>query len=635
MAKIQVSPRFFLVSVLCLCGAACSSDDDRTQVLIDLQLGAGVPTPETVGVSAWQGGNEVKTFQIPWGAASSPNQVGLFFPGSIKGQVTIAAKAYAGNLLVAQGQIVEAVTLNKGKTVGPFALALNAPSNPTGEDGGITDGGEVGDSGPDAGVADAAPDGATEDALGAPDVLGGGDDAKDAPSGLVDAPALDGSDAAVIPDATDDGPHALAWQPAANVQNDNKSCSGQVVAVDPSNEHVYTAWVDNTTVKVRRWNRQTASWEATVTLQNRGTPDTPGIGVDVNGKVTVLWPQNTSGVNTSLDGVWMSQSTDGSTWSAAVRIAAGASYALKLAMAKNGTGHAAYAKKSTSEEGFWALHTAYFDGTAWTEAAKPVEPKTYTASDFEPQLAVGSLGDGLLIYYRGWDLTGTALTGVSFTDPIILNPSHESASAYTPALAVNRKNEGVVVWTEYTGGSTVLLARGHSPAGGWGTPTPPLVTEDSIGTPAVALDEQGTITLAWQQYLASGGYNLVGKRGKIEGPWSEVTALENDNRAGTSGTPNNEASPTLAVDAFDNIMVVWRKDLSEGKTATIGAYARRYAAGAWSPEATLGLKTGLVVPYLDLAVAESGLAAVGFKYIDLSSTTTDPDSYQATVAIFR
>lgn len=641
MAKLHLSPRFILLPVLGLLAAACSSSDDRSQVVVDLTLGTGVSAPQTVRVSATQNGVEVKTFEVAWQASNAGlvHEVGLYFPSTVTGQVTIAATAYANSVAVAQGQIAGAVTLVKGESIGPYALVLNA-FRPSGNDGGVFDGSvdqgtsdagatgaEAGEVGPtpssDAGLLDAALDAAAGDAVRP----------TDAPITSEDAPADDALHGDATPgDATEEVGHTLAWEPAINVQSDMKTSYGTVVAIDPINENVYAAWVDDTTVKVRRWTRQTATWEKTVPVENRGNPNTPGIGVDVKGNVMLVWPQDTRGVNTSLDGVWMSRTTDGASWSPPVRISTGVAYGVVLAMARNGTGHAAYSKQGN---GTWSLCTAYYDGTVWTESAKPVEDKS-NYGDFEPQIALGALGDGLMIYGKGWGVAGTVLTGTTFTEPLMLDPNHATVTGYDPALAVNRKGEGVVVWTESTGGSTVMLGRTYSPALSWSSVTPPIVTEDTVSAPALALDEQGNITLVWQQYLAAGGFNLVGMHGKIDGTWSKVAILETDNRAGSSTTKYNTADPKVAVDGSGNVLVVWRKDLSEGKTAIIGAYGTRYAAGTWLPQAKLGLKTGLSAPYLALAVADSGVGAVTFRYIDINETgTTDPDSYQTMVALFR
>jgi hypothetical protein len=217
----------------------------------------------------------------------------------------------------------------------------------------------------------------------------------------------------------------------------------------------------------------------------------------------------------------------------------------------------------------------------------------------------------------------------------MLDPNYQTVSAYSPTISVNRKGEGIVVWTEASGSNTVALARSYNPSTGWSSPTPPLVTSSTVATPAVVLDEQGTVTLVWQQHTASGGANLMGKRGTLAGTWSDVTILETDNRAGHSGLVTDYAYPKAAIDGSGNIMVVWRKDLTEGTTTTYGLYAARYASGMWLPQVKLGQKTGFDVPLFNLAVADSGLAAVTFKHINATATTSDPDSYSALAAIFR
>jgi hypothetical protein len=641
MAKIKISPRSFLIPLLGLLAVACSSSDDRSQVVVDLQLGVGVSAPQTVHVSVTQGGVEVKAIDHTWDNASSPNQIGLFFPSQISGQVTIAATAYTNSAPVAQGQVATPVALSESESVGPYPLVLNGLRT-SDNDGGVVDSGatdtgaagtEVGDAGqpnphsdadPEAGVADAAFDGATGDTVSQADVPITNEDAQDAP--VTDA--LDG--AADSADAT--GEVGLAWEPTANIQNDPAAtCYTPVVTVDPVNEHVYVAWNEEINIRVKRWNRQTAAWGKAITLDDRGSPHSPAISADAKGNVMVLWAQDTNGVNSSLDGVWMARTTDGTTWSPPVRIVSAPAWEVVFALARNGTGHAAYSKKSGSN---WPLHTAYYDGTAWTENATAVQAEAYSA-DSEPQIALSALGDGLLIFSKSWGVAGTVLTANTFTTPIMLDPNYQTVSAYNPTISVNRKGEGIVVWTESSGSNTIALARAYNPATGWSSPTPPLVTASTVATPAVVLDEQSVVTLVWQQDTKSGGANMMGKRGTLAGTWSEPTILETDNRAGHSGLVTDYAYPKAAIDGSGNVLIVWRKDLTEGTTSTYGLYATRYASGTWLPQVKLGQKTGFDVPVYSLAVADSGLAAVTFKYTNATATTTDPDSDSTLAALFR
>jgi len=176
------------------------------------------------------------------------------------------------------------------------------------------------------------------------------------------------------------------------------------------------------------------------------------------------------------------------------------------------------------------------------------------------------------------------------------------------------------------------LARTYTPAVGWSSPSPPIVTSDNVASPAVALDEQGMATILWQQGLLSGGVNMMGIHGSTSGSWSDVAVLETDNKAGLY--TDHYGFPEVAIDGAGNVLAVWRKDLSTSTTTTFGAYATRFAGGSWLPQAQLGLKTGLNVPDVQVAVADSGFGAAAFNYVS-KDTTSDAAAFNVHVAFFR
>jgi hypothetical protein len=388
------------------------------------------------------------------------------------------------------------------------------------------------------------------------------------------------------------------------------------------------AWEEYTAIKVKRWNRLSASWEKTITLDNRGGPNAPAIGADTKGNVIVIWGQNSNGSNPSMDGLWVSRTTDGASWSPATQISPDPSFGAVLAVARNGTAHVVYAKQGAS--GGWPLFTAYYDGVGWTENPTTLDANS-SYTDSNPRLALNASGDGLLIFRKGWGIVGTVLTGQTFTPPISMD-SDEEASVYHAAVAMNRKGQGMVVWSSPSGGGQALLARTYTPAVGWSSPSPPIVTSGTVASPAVALDEQGMATILWQQELLSGGANMMGIRGSTSGSWSDVAVLETDNKSGNLTTP--DAYPMVAIDQNGNVLAVWRKDLSTSTTTTFGAYATRFAGGSWLPQAQLGLKTGLNVPDVQVAVADSGFGAAAFNYVS-EDTTSDAAAYNVHVAFFR
>ncbi len=651
MTKLSfASASFLFVVALALLPAACSSKDDRSLVVIDLELGPDVPTPTTIHLSALQGASEVKTADVSWKQTSASMQVGLYIPAGVSGKVSIVAGGTVNGATI-EGRI-DSLDLKVGGAVGPYTLTLNRSAvTPPVPDAGVDTVVAPDVVGPSADAGDTRPpsgDGALPDVAGtAADGLGQtdlvfSDDTKDAVLSGDDVPggdAQDTNDAFALPEVSDTslspadvtvGPetagHTPAWEPAQNVENDPINPSYQpVIAVDPVNEHVYVAWDEATTVKVKRWNRVTAAWEKTVTVETRGNPVTPGIGVDASGNVLLIWGQNT-GV-ASVDGVWTSRSTDGSSWSPAARITADPSFDVHLAVARNGTAHAVYNKQGSG----WPLFTAYYDGTGWTENPTSLDPNP-NFFDSEARIALTGTGDGLLLFRNGWGVAGAVLTGQSFSTPTVLDPNYETVTAYDQSIAINRKGQGMVLWTEAVSSNTVLLGRTYDPAVGWSSVLPPIVTAQTVAATAVALDEQDNATLLWQQNTGNGD-NLVGMHGSPTGPWSEVTALETDNIAGSLGLTTEYARPSAAIDGNGNVLAVWRKEVSTS-TTTFGAYATRYAGGSWLPEAKLGLKTGFDIAGLSVSVADSGFGAATFLY-QTDKTTSDTDVDNVMVAFFR
>jgi hypothetical protein len=631
--------------LLVILAAACSSKDERSQVEIDVKLAAGVTAPETVHLSASSGGTEVKAVDVSWKKAiNDVLGVGLFIPSGVAGPVTIMAKGMVGTVAVLDGTPSQPVSLRVGGKVGPFSLVLNAiVVPPTGDDGGV-DGGAP-DSAPDASAGDAmAPDAgrdigvpdASISEAGSVDLDTGGPDVPPAPDVADDAPPVQPDGPQALTDGGDasEAGHVPGWEPAQNIESDIINASYYpVVAVDPVSEHVYVAWTENTAIKVKRWNRTTGAWEKTIVVESRGGPQNVSIGADAKGNVLLLWGQ-TSSADATLVGLWASRTSDGLAWSSPVRVTSDYTWNIQLAVARNGTARAVYSKQPA--DGTWPLYSAYYDGTSWTEIPTMVAPNT-NYMEHEPRLVVDASGNGILVFYKEDDngytgVAATVFTGKTFTTPTIMDPNYATAQPDSRAIAMNRKGEGVLVWSESTGSTVGLSARTYSPTVGWSAVAPPILSSDTIGALAVAMDEQDNVTILLQQQIASGGMNVMGIHGTVTGTWSDIAVLETNNVAGY--LIDEYAMPQLAIDGSGNVLAVWRKDLSTSTTTTYGAYASRYVGGSWLPQFQLGQKTGLEVPLVNVSVADSGFGAATF-YFRSDNTTADPDAYNTMVAFFR
>jgi hypothetical protein len=630
--------------------AACSSSDERSLVLVDVRLGSGALAPEFVHLSAMNAGAEVKTADPAWTPpASNTLSVGLFIPAGVTGPVTIAAQGHRGGAIVLEGALAQAVTLKVGGSVGPFELVLaKAVVPPTEYDAGV-DAGNVEVGGAEAGGFDGHSPDLRAAEVGSGEVVNPVDvalpDATDLPlpSDTADVNPVQPDAPPALPDGSTDTANAVdaaqapSWEPARNVENDTFDTTySPKVVVDPISENVYLAWTESTAVKVKRWTRTTATWEKTVTVETRGEPRDTAIGADAKGNVILVWCQYLrDAANANLAGIWASRTSDGLTWGSPVRVASLPALNVVLAVARNGTARAIYQKEIYDPSQSYPLFSAYFDGTSWTENLAPLEPTDSNSASQDPELVVSENGDGVAIFDSDQatiNIAAVTFAGQTVSAPIAVNPGDLDLLYGDRTIAMNRKGEAVFVWSGGTTSKQGLHARTYSPKLGWSSASPEINTASGMYEIVAALDEQGDVTIAWQQSTMS-GTNMMGIHGSVAGSWSDITLLENDNKA--TYLMDHFGRPKMAIDGSGNVLVVWRKDQSTSETnVTYGAYASGFSNGRWLPQFKLGQITGLDVPEFSLSVSDKGLGAVSYVYIS-DWTTSEADAYNAMVALYR
>jgi hypothetical protein len=671
--------RVFIVLTAAL--AVACSNDKKTLVEVQVSLDDGVPTPSDVSVTVTPVNSApLGSWTFRWSQAQNGTLfAGVFLPDSAAGEVTIAVTGSVPDATVTETASVDA-TIQAGQTNGPYKLTLQIHSS--GGDAGVPDTGAdaVADlNNPD--VAPIVPDGGGADLLvvdgggaesavpdtgpdGVSAVDGWGpesglprDDASDVPvdGNLPDAPlpSLDGpgidapisSDTApATPDAAPDASPSFTWYPATNVENDVVTPSyGPAIAVEPLTENVFVAWYESAAVKVLRYDRKGGTWSAAKKLEDRGVPYGVGIGTDANGHIIAAWYQDTSASDPALPGVWVSHSSDGTSWSPPQQVVRGTVVdeydgrdSLHLAVARNGIARMVYSRQTGANQDQVGLYTAYFDGTSWTANPDPVvdpnSPNSTSPYSADPQLAIGGTGDGVVVFdeYNASD-AGNAinvgmvnLIGSTRTPPQIVS-NNTTDGIGQRFVSMNASSEAVVVWWDNGG----LLASTYKPSGSWSTPQKIKDGGEFILVTTV-LDSDGFLTAAWDQAIANGSYNVMAIRGKVGGTWSDIVPLETDNLAADDIT--ELAYPKLAVDAQGNVLAAWSKKIND---TTWGAYARRLQGTEWQPQVELGKKSDLQAQDPVVVVADSGFGAAAFEYYDLSGTTTDLDVYNVEVAFCR
>lgn len=633
--------------------SSCSESDNRPLVVVHDPVAPGTSLANVgrvdVKVTTPSGQTVVQSFTAE---EAAKGDLGVYLPGGTTGAVTVVVVIYdkGGNVLATSPVAIVTVSPGKVQTTPVWSAGNDASvdSEPVGPDGPV-------------GVVDAGIDGAR-----AGEVLGLAEVGIDVGVGVPDAPAdvpstevplQDGPSAidAVLPidvsvdvepaspdlgiDAT---PAVPVWHTAENIEKDamNKSYA-PVVAVDRNSQDVYVAWKEDASLKVRRFNYKTQSWEATKVLENRGTGNDLALGVDGKGNVIAVWCKSSNtDTDETLYGVWSSSSADGVAWSPPYHINTGSTWSVNLAVAANGTARVVYSMRTTTNVD--PLFSAYYDGIAWTNNPTPI----YDPQDpygFNARLVVNESGDGYVLFdmddsEKNTSVGAAVLTGkLGVSTPVVLDEL-TTGGVYYRDVVLNKKGTVAAVWGEYGSSSTTLKSKTYNPTTGWATSASTIATIRSAYLLVAALDESDTMTLAWQQVLTSGRYNTLSLRGKINGAWGEVTSLETDNTAG--GLEKEESAPQLAVDGSGTVLVVWRKEINgpdndngSGDTKTYAIYGSAFRDGAWQTPVAIFQKDGVVGMWPSLAVSDKGLGVVTFYA--WSNTSTDADLYNTMVGFYR
>jgi hypothetical protein len=668
---------------------ACSKDE-RTALLVNVTLDSGATSPTPVATDAVvievSHGSAKFTSQFPWSEANAGTlKATLLLPAAAAGSDTLNVRATLGGIDVASAP--QTITISAGKSTGPIAVVLKPviilgdggadalPNDGFGPD--LAGGPEAGS--PDASVTpDAHSDGpglgaAVPDAPAPSDVVQPSDVARlpdvlqpaDAADVGVDAAETTASDAPapsdVAPDVarlTDaveagaDGSAGLAWQPAKNILANTAAypTTAVAVAVDPVNEHVYVMWIDSqSVVKVTRWNRTTAAWEPTVTLESlsNGEPLAVQIGVDGTGQVTAAWFHNNNSdpPDPTLSGVRVSRSTDGVFWSPAESVTPLRRVVeLSLAVARDGRARIAFSEQLTASPYTVQLYSAYFDGKTWTTGPNPLAPEDPTDRAFRiPSVAISDTCTGIILFTQK-DSTGhdsvaaSTFAGATVDDFVFLNDNttFNIDNIKDSTVAVNRSGQGAVVWLDTNG----VLLRSYSPTTGTWT-LAENIGDIGLNYPSMVMAPDGTITLAWQEE-GSSYFNVSAIEGTVGGTWT-TTPLETNNLAIRTSQYGSYYEPlpfpALAGDAAGNVLAFWNKK-TQTTPLEFAVYSRRKLAGkpngVWQPATELARESELTPYRTSLAVSDHGLGAASYLWTNPSDTpTTNPDDHKLFVSLFR
>jgi len=233
---------------------------------------------------------------------------------------------------------------------------------------------------------------------------------------------------------------------------------------------------------------------------------TPQLAVDLGGNIYVVWEDDT---NTNSN-ILFSRSTDGGTFSApkGVSNSAGFSFNPRIAVDSGGT-----------------------INVVWQDS-----PDFYRTSN--------------VFFSRSSD------GGITFSTPMNLSGTSNSAFYSTPQIAVHNAGNISVVWESDTGNLAIWFS--GSSDGGATFSAPKMLSTNTAGSidPQIAVDKNGNINVLWEDDLA--GHSDISFSRSADNGATFSSPMNLSNPFGNSLANSN--SPRLAPDLLGNINVVWAND---------------------------------------------------------------------------
>jgi hypothetical protein len=258
------------------------------------------------------------------------------------------------------------------------------------------------------------------------------------------------------------------------------------------------------------------AWQEALPVQSpQAGTRAPGVVIDPNGRAVAVWAA------TSGSGWRVRASTRGAdgSWSKPTALSgpdANGSIAPQLALEGSNDVLAVWSR-STSNGSVIEAATMNAAKMMWSQAAPPFALKHDALA---PSLAVNKRGDGVIVWTSS-DQAGLSVmascrqAGGAWTAPVAV--SGTAAGGLTPRVALDARGQAVIVWTQLLGGnSRVHAAGGPAATCTWSAARVLSRAGGDALTPTVALDNNGDGAVAWARYngqtfvVQSAGYDRSG-----------------------------------------------------------------------------------------------------------------------------
>jgi PKD domain-containing protein len=337
-------------------------------------------------------------------------------------------------------------------------------------------------------------------------------------------------------------PRALS-QPAGHVASPQIAVAGDSVAA-------VWDWFDgkNLIVQSAARDARTHAWTAPRSLSLAGRDaQSPAIAVDARGDAVAVW------ASVSLSGwtVLAAYRPAGGAWQAAVPLQPPQAGTGASDVVIDSAGRVVTVWAATAGSG-WRVQTACraTDGT-WSKASALSGPDA--TGSIAPQLVLEGTNDAVAVWSRS-TAKGSVIEAATTTTGMCAwsqaaQPFTVTHDAIAPSLAVNKRGDGVIVWTSSEPAGLSLMASYRRPGKPWVTPTSLSATGSGALSPHVALDGRGNALAVWTQ--TQSGFSRVYAASLAAGVWSAPRVLS---KAGADAV-----TPRVALDDSGDGAVAWSR----------------------------------------------------------------------------
>ena len=264
----------------------------------------------------------------------------------------------------------------------------------------------------------------------------------------------------------------------------------------------------NLIVQAATRDPKTHAWSAPASLSPSGRDaQAPRIAVNDRGDAVAVW------ASVGLTG-WTVQGAyrpAGGTWQAAVPPQApqAGTTATDVVIDADGQAVVVWAATATSGTGWRVQSSSRSPDGSWTKVT-PISGPDATGS-IAPQLALEGTGDVLAVWSRTIKtrtvIEAATLSAVKRVWSTAAEPFTVTRDAFAPSVAVDRRGDGVMVWTSSDPAGLSVLASYRHAGKPWGQPQPVSGTAAGSLTPRVAVNARGDSLAVWTQ--SAGGFSRV------------------------------------------------------------------------------------------------------------------------------